>query len=96
MLLGRDGIQPEHLVGLCAENGSTAASAVTDSDVAPTGLKAIAAAAAAGAERQAIRQALQATNGNKSAVARMLGVDYKTLLLKLKRYAICWHEFETG
>jgi two-component system nitrogen regulation response regulator GlnG len=95
VLLARDVIQPEHLVGLCAENVSTAASAVTDSDVAPAGLKAIAAAAAADAERRAIRQALRATKGNKSAVARLLGVDYKTLLLKLKRYGIRGREFET-
>jgi DNA-binding NtrC family response regulator len=73
-----------------------AAPAVKDSGLPPAGLKAIAAAAAADAERRAIRQALQATNGNKSAVARLLGIDYKTLRLKMKRYGICRHEFQTG
>ena len=51
-------------------------------------LKEIAGRAAAEAERQAIRLALQATRGNKSEAARLLRVDYKTLHLKMKRYAI--------
>jgi len=38
------------------------------------------------AERQAIRLALQATQWNKSAAARLLRVDYKTLRLKMKHY----------
>jgi two-component system nitrogen regulation response regulator GlnG len=86
VLLSRDGIQSEHLLGLCAESFAT--SPVADSDEAPAGrsLKAIAAAAAADAERRAIGQALKVTKGNKSAVARLLGINYKTLLLKVKRY----------
>ena len=51
-------------------------------------LKEIAGRAAAEAERQAIRWALQATLGNKSAAARLLRVDYKTLHLKMKQYGI--------
>jgi DNA-binding NtrC family response regulator len=51
-------------------------------------LKELADRAAAEAERQAIRLALHATRGNKSEAARLLGVDYKTLHLKMKRYAI--------
>ena len=51
-------------------------------------LKELADRAAAEAERQAIRLALQATRGNKSEAARLLRVDYKTLHLKMKRYAI--------
>ena len=51
-------------------------------------LKDIADRATAEAERQAIRVALQATRGNKSEAARLLRVDYKTLYLKMKRYAI--------
>jgi two-component system nitrogen regulation response regulator GlnG len=96
VLLSQNGIEPEHLLGVCVE--SSAASPVTDSDVAPAArsLKEIAAAAAAVAERRAISQALQETKGNKSAVARLLGIDYKTLLLRLKRYGMNGHEFETG
>ena len=51
-------------------------------------LREIADRAAAEAERQAIRLALQATQGNKSQAARLLRVDYKTLHLKMKHYGI--------
>ena len=50
---------------------------------------------AAEAERQAIRLALHATHGNKSEAARLLRVDYKTLHLKMKRYAIDAGNFRT-
>ena len=56
-------------------------------------LRDIADRATAEAERQAIRVALQATRGNKSEAARLLRVDYKTLYLKMKRYAIDAKEF---
>ena len=56
-------------------------------------MKEIAARAAAEAERQAIRLALQATGGNKSEAARLLRTDYKTLHLKMKHYAIEAGEF---
>ena len=51
-------------------------------------LKEIADRAVAEAKRQAIRRALQATRGNKSEAARLLGVDYKTLHVKMEHYAI--------
>jgi two-component system nitrogen regulation response regulator GlnG len=56
-------------------------------------LKDIATRAAAEAERQAIRVALQATQGNKSEAARLLRVDYKTLHLKMKRYGVAARYF---
>jgi transcriptional regulator with PAS, ATPase and Fis domain len=86
-LLSRDGIRPEHLLSLGTESGSTTG----DVGPGPPGrsLKTIAAAAAEAAERQAIGEALQAAKGNKTAVARVLGVDYKTLHVKMKRYGIC-------
>ena len=49
--------------------------------------------AAAEAERQAIRLALQATRGNKSEAARLLRVDYKTLHLKIKQFGISAEQF---
>ena len=58
---------------------------------APTGdrsLKEIADAAIADAEKRAIAEILQKTNGNKSQAARILRVDYKTLHLKVKRYGL--------
>ena len=51
-------------------------------------LREIAGRAAAEAERQAIRLALQATGGNKSQAARLLRVDYKTLHVKIKQFGI--------
>ncbi len=59
-------------------------------------MKEIADRAAAEAERQAIRLALQATRGNKSEAARLLRVDYKTLYLKMKRYGIEAEEFRVS
>ena len=56
-------------------------------------LRDVARRAAAEAERQAIRLALQATRGNKSEAARLLRVDYKTLHLKIKRYGIPVRQF---
>ena len=51
-------------------------------------LKAIAEAAAADAEQQAIRRTLGDTKGNKSEAARLLRTDYKTLHVKMKQYGI--------
>jgi DNA-binding NtrC family response regulator len=59
-------------------------------------LKELAGRAAAEAERQAIRLALRATRGNKSEAARLLRVDYKTLHLKMKRYAIDAADFRAS
>jgi DNA-binding NtrC family response regulator len=56
-------------------------------------LKEVAYAAAADAEREAIRQALQSSGGNKSKAARELRTDYKTLYLKMKQYGIPTTEF---
>jgi DNA-binding NtrC family response regulator len=59
-------------------------------------LKELAGRAAAEAERQAIGLALRATRGNKSEAARLLRVDYKTLHLKMKRYAIDAADFRAS
>lgn len=40
------------------------------------------------AERDAIRRALEVCDGNKSEVSRMLDVDYKTLLSKIKEFGL--------
>jgi len=95
VLLSPNGVLREHL--LVVDGESPVASRTADSTPAPAArsLKEIAAAAAAVAERRAIVEALHAMNGNKSAVARLLGVDYKTLLLRIKRYGICGRELES-
>jgi DNA-binding NtrC family response regulator len=50
--------------------------------------------ATAGAERQAIRQALEVAKGNKSQAARLLRTDYSTLHAKIKRYGISARDFQ--
>ena len=59
-------------------------------------LKELAGCVTAEAERQAIRLALDVSNGNKSEAARLLRVNYKTLHLKIKRYAIDAGDFRTS
>ena len=49
--------------------------------------------AAEGAERQAIRRALEAAAGNKSEAARLLRTDFKTLHTKMRLYGILAREF---
>ena len=44
--------------------------------------------ATAALERDILRDVLQKTNGNKMKAAKMLQVDYKTLLRKIKQYGI--------
>jgi two-component system nitrogen regulation response regulator GlnG len=51
-------------------------------------LRTFVAQAVAEAEERLIRQALRIAAGNKAHAARMLATDYKTLLGKIKRYAI--------
>lgn len=51
-------------------------------------LKQIAEAAVEEAEKQAIRNTLKATGGNKSQAAKILKTDYKTLHVKIKKYGL--------
>jgi two-component system nitrogen regulation response regulator GlnG len=90
VLLSSDVIGPEHVV---TAPGGSPPEGTTGMPTPALGLKAVATMATAEAERRAIRQALQATNGNKSGASRLLRTDYKTLHLKMKRYAIDAREF---
>src|SRR5439155_1713999 len=93
ILLASDVIEPEHLAVLpvdpCPVTARCAGQVPGDSS-----LRQIADAAAAEAEWQAIRLALQATRGNKSEAARLLRVDYKTLHVKIKQYDIAAGQFK--
>jgi DNA-binding NtrC family response regulator len=84
-LLASDVIEQKHLSLLDGSRMSTRRSGPTA--IGPS-LKEIAEAAAEDAERQAIRQALQACKGNKTEAARRLRTDYKTLHLKIKQLGI--------
>lgn len=86
-------MRPEHLPALGAKDPGAASATEPGSVSAGLSLKEASNKAAAEAERQAIRQVLQATRGNKSEAARLLRTDYKTLHLKMKRYEISAREF---
>lgn len=51
-------------------------------------LKELSAMAVRDVEKRAIKQVLEATNGNKTKAASILQIDYKTLLTKIKEYSI--------
>jgi DNA-binding NtrC family response regulator len=84
-LLTSDVIEQKHLSLL---DGSRLSSRRSGPTAIGPSLKEIAEAAAEDAERQAIRQALQACKGNKTEAARRLRTDYKTLHLKIKQHGI--------
>jgi two-component system nitrogen regulation response regulator GlnG len=90
ILLASDVIEPEHLAVLPVDPPPTIVETALRGESAPAGssLREIAGEAAAYAEQQAIRRALQVTSGNKSEAARLLRTDYKTLHLKMKQYGI--------
>src|SRR6266403_4901991 len=87
VVLASDVIEEEHFSFLAADAPPVTALRREPAPLGPS-LKAIAEGAAADAERQAIRQAVQATGGNRSEAARHLRTDYKTLYLKMKQYGI--------
>lgn len=94
ILIASDAIEPDHLSFLSVDVGPTiAARAATPGR---SSLKEIAEAAAACAEQQAIRQALEMTMGNKSEAARLLRTDYKTLYLKMKQYGLDARQFKSS
>jgi DNA-binding NtrC family response regulator len=92
VVLASDVIGPEHFPFLAADAAPATALRGEAAPVGPS-LKEIAEGAVADAERQAIRQALQATGGNRSEASRRLRTDYKTLYLKMKQYGIPAAEF---
>jgi len=87
MVFAADVIEPDDLAFLSVGASPTVA---LRGELAPghASLKEIAGAAAAEAEQQAIRRALEITLGNKSEAARLLRTDYKTLHLKMKHHGV--------
>jgi DNA-binding NtrC family response regulator len=86
VLLASDVIRPNDLS--LAPVGASPTIAPRGELATHSSLKEIAGAAAADAEQQAIRRALETTLGNKSEAARLLRTDYKTLHLKMKQYGV--------
>ena len=94
--MSADLIRPEHLTALDAGDPPVPSAREPGPDWVGLSLREATEKAAAEAERQAIRRALQATRGNKSEAARLLRTDYKTLHLKVKRYGISTWEFRAS
>jgi DNA-binding NtrC family response regulator len=91
-LLAADAVTVEHLPALGASTaGPSCVVAAPAGDA--LSLREAAELAASRAERDVIRQALEATRGNKSQAARMLRTDYTTLHTKMKRYGISARDF---
>ena len=87
VMIREEDIQP--LLAKSPESGPVepiAERAVAPNNAAVRSLREVASGAVAAAEREAIAGALRAAAGNKSAAARMLKIDYKTLFAKLRRY----------
>jgi len=83
--------------GILERGSDAAARTVPASGSAPLNgrpLREIAEAAASSAERVAIAEALKTTGGNKSAAAKLLQTDYKTLHLKIQRHGLKARDFE--
>jgi DNA-binding NtrC family response regulator len=75
-------------LGLPQGEGGVGAAATSDAPTAFASLKEARDYGAAEAERRAIRDALIASQGNKSEAARMLKTDFKTLHVKMKQLGI--------
>jgi len=91
VLVSADIVEPEALFAPAAE---TADPALRDPGVPSPDLSLREAGehALAAAERQAIRRALESARGNKSAAARLLKTDFKTLHVKMRKYRIAARE----
>jgi DNA-binding NtrC family response regulator len=89
VLLASDVIEPQHLAPLIARQTTS-----LDSPVIHPGFKKglslteITKKVAEEVEKDVIKKVLKKTDGKKSKAANFLGVDYKTLYRKLKRYGI--------
>jgi len=95
VLMADDRVRPEHLT--ISRGALTAASRGRLADQARDGvvsLKEIARRSVMEVERAVIADVLTQTGGNKAEAARMLQIDYKTLLNKTKAYGISFSTME--
>jgi transcriptional regulator with PAS, ATPase and Fis domain len=89
VLLAEDLIEPSHLI---FDNGVPAPfpTLAEEEMLKDIPLKQVAKKAVCLAEKNAIVQTLSRCEGNKSKVSKMLKIDYKTLLSKIKEYHISY------
>jgi DNA-binding NtrC family response regulator len=88
VLLADSVVSDEHLAlprVRASESAVTPAETVLEDDLS---LKERVRRATADVEREALATALRKTGGNKAKAARLLNIDYKTILNKLKEYGI--------
>jgi len=93
VLLADDVVTERHLEVETTPVPDAKGSSKDDDEVRPsapkkTSLNEMARQAAEATEQNLIRDALRRTRGNKSKAARLLGTDYKTIHLKIKKYGI--------
>jgi DNA-binding NtrC family response regulator len=77
-------VTPRHLAGCLGEAGAVVASLASDVGPPPRGLMHY---KIRELERGTILDALAQAGGNKAEAARLLGIDYKTLRIKLKSFS---------
>ena len=87
VLLAEDSIEPSHLI---FDNGvPTPLPVLAEEEITEDRpLKEVAKKAVCLAEKRAIERAIVRSSGNKSRASKMLKIDYKTLLSKIKEYHI--------
>jgi len=73
---------------LLRDHGTELAAPLEPFEAGALSLREISGRAVEAAERRAICAALHGVHGNKSAAAKQLHTDYKTLFVKIRRYAI--------
>jgi DNA-binding NtrC family response regulator len=88
----QDEIQPEHFA-ILAGTPWTGGQEADSQRLGERTLKEIRDTAVRAVEHQTIVHALLEMKGNRTRAAKLLGVDYKTLYLKTRRYGIRTKEF---
>ena len=91
-LVCQDEIQPEHFA-ILAPTPWTGGQDADSQQLGERTLKEIRDRAVREVEQQAIGRTLLKTKGNQTRAAKLLGVDYKTLYVKMRRYGISAREF---
>jgi len=88
VLLCNNTIEPHHLTALTSLDELPIQPEVSLDSLEQVPLKEIVKSAAAQVEKNVIAQILQKTDGNKSLAARIMQIDYKTMLSKTNLYGL--------
>jgi len=91
VLLCDNTIEPHHLTALTSLDSLPMTPEINLDTLEQVPLKEIVRSAAAHVERNVIAHILQKTDGNKSQAARIMQIDYKTMLSKANHYGLNEH-----